>query len=157
MKKRYIWYIVILLCLVTLLYPLIAVCSHRFHFDNHPTRYLGSVWQTADGEMVFRIDDDYNGTGPIYGSIETDDGVVDLVFSMTGITTQVSIGLADGWQTPEDPQAFYAFAFAQGTLRGKNTFVLKIVSADRIFEAGQRFVFHKVEEGTGVLFSSFQQ
>ena len=140
-----------------LLCPLIAICSHRFHFDYHPTRYLGSVWQTADKKMVFRIYDDYNGMIPIYGSIQTDDGAVDLVFSMTGITPQVRIGFTDEWQTQEDPQAFNSFAFCQGTLRGKNTFVLKITSADRIFEEGQRFVFHKVEEGTDVRFSSFQR
>lgn len=127
---------------------LMSGCQYRkvFVYDNHPAGQLGSTWVSDDGTVMFYRDPDRN-RFPIYGTLQTEDEIVDIVISMGPQVTFVEIGLADAVYAQKENQPFASFAYGHGYVVSEDEFTIEISEAEEYFEHGQRLTFYR-DKGT---------
>ena len=136
MKKTY-W-----LCMILLLCLNLQGCPSQFVAQNHPTAQKGTTWVSEDGKVCFAIDPGEYLT-PSYGTVETENGPIEIVLRMSTHTTIVDVIMADDFDINKllDP-----FAVGQGDVDGEDEFVITITSScNDIFEVGEVLVFHKLK------------
>lgn len=123
---------------------LMSGCQYRkkFVYDNHPSEQLGSTWVSDDGTVIFYRDPERD-RFPIYGTLQTEDEIVDIVISMGPQATIVEIGLADAVYAQEENQPFASFAYGHGYVVSEDEFAIEISEAEKYFEHGQRLAFYR--------------
>jgi hypothetical protein len=129
-------------CLILLLCLVLQGCPSPLTANNHPTSQKGTEWVSENGKVRFAIDPGEYLT-PYYGTVETENGPVEIVISLSTHVTLVDFVLAEDFDI-EKP--LVTFARGQGDVNGKDEFVVRITSSNNeIFEVGEILVFHKVK------------
>ena len=140
MKQHHVLFLCLLLSLV------LCGCPNPRVMEICATSQKGTAWQSEDGRVTFYVDDDAKGKAvcPVFGTIETDEGVVDVAIFMTYLTSDAEIIPADD-PAAHDPNIGHA---------GLETWVYSDVREDSFrisvekgyyLETGEELTFHKVE------------
>ena len=137
-------------CLILLMCLILQGCPSPLTANNHPTSQKGTEWVSENGKVRFAINPgEY--VAPSYGTVETENGPVEIVISMSTHVTYVGVMMAEDFDVmmAEDfdgEKIFKPFAKGQGDVNGKDEFVVRITSSNNeIFEVGEILVFHKVK------------
>ena len=133
-----------LICILLALCALLQGCPSPIVWENHPTHQPGSTWETDDGKIRFSVHPN-DIMVPEHGTIETENGVEDVVFILSVQVSSISIVKADNY-IEDSVEPLVSFARGHGNTNGKNEYVIRITEADEIFEAGEVLVFHKVDQ-----------
>ena len=121
---------------------LLTGCQSPFWSNRYPGGQANSVWSTKDGNVVFYIGDDE--MDPVYGYIQTTDGIIEIEISMSPMVTFVeAYYAADARDNTNPPQSF---ACGHGNIINKKEFQMKITSADAFFKEGEVLTFYRLTE-----------
>ena len=142
MKKR-------IMCLwICAILILLCGCKPLPHIvARHPTSQPGTTWATADGKISFHIDADFRGR--CHGIIETENGSLEIVFSLTTTVSLVNIALASDYA--KDETKFPSIATGQGSSISREKFRIRITAIKDscpkgLFELEQEFIFYKITD-----------
>ena len=136
MKKIVVFLMVIALSSTTMSGCLLGR-EHRFEY--HPANQLNSFWETEDKQVSFMRN--ANAFGLLKGVVKTNEGDIDIYFSISPQVTDVTLAY------PDDVLDGVIEGFASGTDKviSEDEYSITITSADSLFEEGAVLVFHKVD------------
>jgi len=141
MKKNKL---IIFLSILVLLTVFLQGCPSPTTSERHPTNQPNTTWVTDDGKVTFCVGSD-DSLSPLYGVVETENGSVEIVISMSSLTSFVAISFNDAGQTQTINQPITSFAHGQGRTNSKDEFIIEITFAECYFENGELLVFHRTD------------
>lgn len=134
-----------LLCLLSIC-VFLQGCQSPLVVYRHPAPQSNSVWSTDDDTVVFYVGEDE--IDPIYGSIETDDGTVEISIAMGTTTSLVDFYYGEDRRNWDHITPLERFAYGYGKIISRKEYQIEITDADAFFESGQVLTFYRVQDGT---------
>ena len=148
MKKKIFIAIIICVIFLPILFQLFVnytVFLKGQAYEMHPASQPGTIWQSEDGRITFKISDN---AGWIPVTVESEHGLKEIELSAVQKTTYILFR-----QMKDDPNTDYADMIADGSGVSKefDKFIItisNIYSADAIlsalFEPGEKIVFRRI-------------
>lgn len=123
----------------------ISGCVPEKNLKNFPLDFVGSTWRTEGGEMEFTVDEAHQAVG----TITTEDGVIEVVFSMSPIGDMLIYPVAriNNTMSEEEKNNIDFLGWWYADYDTKDSFSV-FVDKTTFFEHGDKFTFHRVDDGT---------
>lgn len=135
--------IMILPC-VLLTVVLLSIFIHFLMPGLHPTEQPGTTWSTKDGTIVFFVPDKDAPLGTVpYGTVKTDNGIIDVVFAMSNLAGGVDVYTPEDYTMLQNKEIAFPVEFWTEVSVQTDCFVVRVISTI-YFEEGQEIVFFKV-------------
>lgn len=131
--------------LIFVLMLFISGCVPEKNAKNFPLNFVGSTWHTEGGEMEFAVDEDHHAVG----TITTEDGVIEVVFSMSPIGDMLiyPVTRIDNTMSEEEKNNIDFLGWWYASYDTKDSFSV-FVDKTTFFEYGDKFTFHSVDDET---------
>lgn len=110
------------------------------------TSQKGTTWQSEDGRITFYVDEDVQGQAvcPVFGTVETEDGPVEIAIFMTYLDNGVEITPADDPAAHDPTIGHYPLEFWRYTKVQEKTFQIEVIDGYYL-ETGEIIKFHRVD------------
>ena len=134
-------FVAVTLCIIVLIVTLHG-CVSPYMKANIPCNQPGTTWSTEDGTVVFYVEEDRSF---VHGYIQTEDGKVEVVITMSHLTSDLHISYKDDFYSAAEDDPVPHFALWKYSKVQKDVFVVEVLHSV-FFQSGDILTFYKIDE-----------